>query len=138
MIGKTDYDYSPKEEADWFWAQDNKVFETGQIQEVEEEHTAPNGRQRVLYTRKAPLSLTGNNQNPEYLIAIINDITERKQRELERERLIKEAEHRLNLLQTAAEISKAGSIILNVDQLIEHPSTLFAISLISTMWGCFC
>ncbi len=80
VIGHTDHDYLPQEEeADWFWAQDNKVFETGQIQETEEPINTSQGQTRILYTRKIPL--VDSEGQPEYLIGIVNDITERKQAE---------------------------------------------------------
>jgi len=105
VVGRSDYDYSPKEEADWFWEQDNKVFESGQIQETEEPHTDQTGRERTLYTRKIPLTLTATDGRPDYLLAILNDITERKQRESERERLIEETGRALERTQSLYRIS---------------------------------
>ncbi len=80
LIGYSDYDYVPKEEADWFWSQDNKLFETGQAQETEETITDASKAQRIIYTRKLPLLSAGDGK-PEYLVAIINDITQRKRAE---------------------------------------------------------
>ncbi len=79
VIGSTDHDYFPKKQAQWFWAQDNKMFATGQTQETEEPFSTVNGQTRILYTRKIPLM--DSDGQPEYLIGIINDITERKQAE---------------------------------------------------------
>lgn len=79
VIGRTDYDYLPKEEADWFRARDTKLFETGETQETEESITDARGNLRTLYTRQIPL--VGAEGKPEYLIGIINDITERKRAE---------------------------------------------------------
>jgi PAS domain S-box-containing protein len=79
IIGHTDHDYLPHEEADWFWAQDNKVIETGQIQEAEAPISTSKAQARILYTRKIPL--VDSEGRPEYLIGIVNDITERKQAE---------------------------------------------------------
>jgi PAS domain S-box-containing protein len=79
VIGQTDYDYLPHDEANWFWAQDIKLFETGQTQETEQKVTNTEGNTRILYTRKVPL--LDADGKPEYLIGISNDITERKQSE---------------------------------------------------------
>jgi len=68
LLGRSDYDFSPKEEADWFWEQDEKVFETNEIQETEEQHTNPDGDVRILYTRKIPLSLASKDDRPDYLV----------------------------------------------------------------------
>ena len=106
IIGYSDYDFSPKEEADWFWEQDERTFETGEIQETEEQHTNPEGEMLTLYTRKIPLTLTGKDK-PDYLVGIIHDITERKQRELERERLIEETQRNLERTETLYRLSDA-------------------------------
>src|SRR4051812_47929619 len=52
MLGRTDHDLFPKEEADVFWARDEKVLKTG-IEDVNEESlTPPGGEHRTLLTRK--------------------------------------------------------------------------------------
>ncbi len=79
IIGRSDYDFLPKEEADWFWLQNDKVFTTGQVQETEETIVTPQGQTRFMYTRKVPMF--GRDGQVEYLIGLINDITERKQNE---------------------------------------------------------
>jgi PAS domain S-box-containing protein len=107
IVGRSDYDFLPKEQADWFWDYDNRMFETGETQEVEEVITNAAGELRTLYTRKIPLTLTAGEEKPEYLIGIINDITERKQREAERERLIEETRKTLDRTQTLYRISDA-------------------------------
>ncbi len=107
IIGHSDYDYLPKEQADWFWAQDTKMFETGQTQETEEPITGPEGNLRTLYTRKIPLTLTADDGKPDYLVGLINDITDRKQREAERERLIEETRRALERTQLLYRLSDA-------------------------------
>lgn len=109
VLGRTDYDYLPREEADWFWTQDSKMFETGQVQETEETISDPTDRQRILYTRKIPLFLNNEVGQPDYLLGIMNDITERKQRELERERLMAETQKNLERTQSLYRISEALS-----------------------------
>ncbi|MBI1881218.1 MAG: GAF domain-containing protein, partial [Chloroflexi bacterium] len=96
VISRTDYDYLPKDEADWFWAQDSKMFETGQTQETEETITDAAGNLRTLYTRKIPLM--GEDGKPEYLIGIVNDITERKRSEEALARRAVELEESQNFL----------------------------------------
>jgi PAS domain S-box-containing protein len=107
VLGYSDYDYLPKEQADWFWEYDNRMFNTGETQVTEETITNADNELRVLYTRKIPLILTPGETKPEYLIGIINDITERKQREAERERLIEETRRTLDRTQTLYRISDA-------------------------------
>ena len=107
FIGRSDYEFSPKEEADWFWEQDEKTLEMGEIQETEELHTNPDGDVRILYTRKIPLSVVGQDGKPDYLVGIIHDITERKQREVERERLIEQTQRNLQRTQALYRLSDA-------------------------------
>lgn len=106
IIGYSDYDYIPKEEADWFWEQDDKIFQTGQPNETEETITNVKGEHRILFTRKIPLFIQDKSEKPDYLIGVINDITERKQRELEREQLLEEIRRSLERTQALYRVSQ--------------------------------
>ena len=75
LIGKSDYDIFPKEEADVYWEKDNKVFETNEVDLNEESQTI--GAERHFLSTKKSLYRdirTGN----KYVVAIGRDITERK------------------------------------------------------------
>ena len=105
IIGKNDYDFLPQKEASWYWDRENKVFETGQPLETEETIADHTGTERVLYTRQVPLTLSSDEEKPEYLIGIVQDITQRKQREFEREQLIEETHVTLERTQTLYRVS---------------------------------
>ena len=77
LVGKSDYDISPKEEADFFAAKDREVLETGKPVDVPEEaHSAGGLAHRILHTKKIPiLDAAGR---PTYLLGISEDITDRK------------------------------------------------------------
>ncbi len=77
-IGKTDYDFFPKEQADFFHQKDQDAFSTGVPQDIAEEAIDSHslGR-RILHTTKVPLY--DKHHQPEYLLCISEDITERKQ-----------------------------------------------------------
>lgn len=80
MIGKTDYDFFPKEEAEFFVAKDRETLAKGAPVDIPEEpiHTRVKGL-RILHTIKVPImDATGK---PLYLLGISEDITERKQAE---------------------------------------------------------
>jgi len=110
LIGKSDYDISPKEQADVFWERDQLVLETGQT-DVNEEEVTWSGELRVISTKKSLY------QDPvthkKYIVATIRDITERKRAE-------EALERRALQLQTAAEVSRAVSSILDPDELIQQ------------------
>ena len=72
-IGKTDYDYYPKEEADFFRITDEKVMREGKMVEIEAEPiTTPKGT-FIGHTYKVPIY---NEQGePWLLLGITNDVT---------------------------------------------------------------
>ena len=80
LLGKSDYDFFPKEEADVFWDKDDAVFRSGELNENEEALTDAAGRAHVILTRK---TLHRDPEGRRYLLGIITDITERKQIEEE-------------------------------------------------------
>lgn len=48
LIGKTDYDFHTKEQADIFWEKDDLVFDTEGINVNEEVYTDPKGELRTI------------------------------------------------------------------------------------------
>lgn len=80
IIGKSDYDLFPKEEADRFVLNDKKALETGKIIETEEEpaHTKYKGV-RIIETKVGLIN--DSNGKPVYILGIANDITEQKKAE---------------------------------------------------------
>lgn len=80
MLGKTDYDFFPESEADFYTSKDQEVLAGKILLDIPEEriHTKSQGP-RYLHTKKIPiLDAEGN---PRYLLGISEDITERKQTE---------------------------------------------------------
>lgn len=75
LIGKTDYDLFPKEEADVFWAKDELVLKTGFDNENEEFLTTYHGNTRTILTKKSLLLDTSGNK---IIVGVSRDITERK------------------------------------------------------------
>lgn len=109
LIGRTDYDFFPKDQVDVFWQKDEIVFETGQENINEEEITDAQGRKRVVVTKKTLYQdLLGNR----YIVGIIRDITELKQTEQALRTLNEELESRVE-----ARTSELAS--LNTDLLRE-------------------
>ena len=77
LLGKNDFDFFPKEQAEVFIKRDNVVFESGEPQVTPEEPitTRHNGI-RLLHTTKIPVFDEQN--RPLYLVALCQDITDRK------------------------------------------------------------
>jgi PAS domain S-box-containing protein len=76
LLGKSDHDFFPKHEADVFWAKDDAVFASGEVNENEEHFTDSAGRRHVILTRKTLHTDAGGRR---FLIGVITDITELKQ-----------------------------------------------------------
>ncbi|MGH1430945.1 MAG: diguanylate cyclase [Neptuniibacter sp.] len=79
LIGKTDYDFFPKEEADIFWQKDDEVFRTGQENINEESITDSNGVAHIFSTRKAIFQEQTTGQ--QFLVGTIRDFTELRKTE---------------------------------------------------------
>lgn len=75
LIGKSDYDFFPKEEADVFWEKDTKVFNTTEVDVNEEYLTDAEGNTKIIITKKR--SFTDHN-GQQFLVGVIRDITEHK------------------------------------------------------------
>lgn len=76
VLGKTDHDFLPREEADAICAVDDQILQTGEERLFEEEITAPDGSLRTLIThkRRVPLPLC---ETPAFMVlAVIEDVTD--------------------------------------------------------------
>jgi PAS domain S-box-containing protein len=93
LIGKTDYDFFPKEQVDVFWNRDDRVFETGMEDANEEVITQADGRIRTIVTKKTRYTARDGSQ---FLVGIIRDITDRKLVEEEVRKLNLELEQRVS------------------------------------------
>ncbi len=81
IVGKTDYDFFPKELADQYRREDKEIIESGQIKTVEEEYILKGGEKGIIQTVRTPIwndqgEVTG-------LLGIFMDTTERKKAEEE-------------------------------------------------------
>lgn len=109
IIGKTDYDFVSKHEADTYWEKDREVFHTGVTIENEEIQTDRNGNQRHILSKKGLLTLESGQK---FLVGSFYDITERRNSQKELERALKEAE--------AATTAK-GEFLANMSHEIRTP-----------------
>ena len=78
LLGKNDYDFFLKEQADFFTADDREVLHSKVMKDIAEESllTAHQGT-RIMHTKKVPI--LNELGEPEYLLGISEDITDRRQ-----------------------------------------------------------
>ena len=105
LIGKSDKDFFPKEEADVVWSKEDAVFASGGIVENEERITDSDGREHVVLTRK---TFYADRAGRRFLVGAMTDITARKQTE----HALEVSERRYRRLFEAA---KDGILILDAD-----------------------
>lgn len=88
LIGKNDYDFFPKEKADFFTSKDREVLNSDEPLIIVEEIINTENGIKTLYTKK--VAIKDKKGNVKYLLGISEDITAKK--EIERE-LITAKEH---------------------------------------------
>ncbi|MEJ2157253.1 MAG: PAS domain S-box protein [Desulfobacteraceae bacterium] len=113
LLGKTDHDFFPKQEADFFTTKDRQVLDAKEPVDIPEETIRTRDHEvRLLHTRKIPLlDETGE---PQFLLGISEDITERKQ-----------AEASLRKLSQVVEQSPASIVITDAAGSIEFVNAKF-------------
>lgn len=86
LLGKTDYDFFPPEEADFFRTKDMETIHAGAVVEIPEEPVLTRGNgERILHTKK--IVITADDGKPHYLLGISEDITARRKAEKDLEQL---------------------------------------------------
>ncbi|TFH65206.1 MAG: PAS domain S-box protein, partial [Candidatus Zixiibacteriota bacterium] len=76
LIGKNDYDFFPREQADSFTRKDREVLEIGQLHEISEEPIDTKHGRRILHTKKIPI--VEKDGKSTFLLGISRDITDHK------------------------------------------------------------
>lgn len=117
VIGKTDFDFFPKELAEKYQADDRRVLETGQPYDTIEEHRPPGGTKMYVQVVKTPLY--GSDGQPLGLQAIFWDITqqqiaEEKIRRVNQQLTVSRKELRLKNMQMEDDLKMAREIQLTL------------------------
>lgn len=73
IIGKSDFDYFPKEQAEVFWQKDEEVFSSGLENMNQEKFTDSKGTEHTIVTKKTRYS---DHKGSQFIVGIIRDVTE--------------------------------------------------------------
>ena len=76
LIGKTDFDFFPDEQAEFFVRKDRQALDGKELIDIPEEHLETPHGTRILHTKKIPI--LGDDGEPRFLLGISEDVTERK------------------------------------------------------------
>jgi len=110
LIGRSDYDFFPRTEADVFWAKDDEVFASGEVRENEEQFTDASGHTHTILTRK---SLHTDADGRRFLLGVITDITQLKTATDELRRSRDELERRVR--ERTSELEAANAQLRTLD-----------------------
>lgn len=115
LLGKTDLDVSPPDEANVFWKEDEQVLRSGDTRVNEEVHTSARGAVTVLSTKKS--RMTDSHTGKRYVVGTIRDITARRRIEDELNQQIEEYRVELQRVQEAHDALHA-QIIATLDDIM--------------------
>lgn len=76
LVGRTDFDFFPRREAELFWKRDSQVFSSGQAMVNKESFTDAAGRSHIILTRKQLFQYPGTGEK--FLIGVIQIQDDRK------------------------------------------------------------
>lgn len=115
FTGKTDYDFFPKELADKYRADDQRILKSGRAEEIEEEYMHE-GKEYVVNTVKTPLR--DEHGDTTGILGIFWDITEQKHAE---EELKRYREHLEELIEErTAELEAANKELESFSYSVSH------------------
>ncbi|MDP1784230.1 MAG: EAL domain-containing protein, partial [Sulfuricurvum sp.] len=112
LIGHNDYDFFPKEEADFFTDKDRETLKRNELLDIYEESIQTPHGIRILHTKK--VVIRDENGVAKFLLGISEDITDHKQ-----------AENSLLKLSLAVEQSPNSIVITDLIGNIEYVNTMF-------------
>jgi PAS domain S-box-containing protein len=118
IIGRTDFDFVPAEEARIFQAKDRIVLQSGVPDENEESLTNAAGITHWIVTRK---SLITTPDGGRYIVGVITDITERRKAELELREAHDELKAAMEKLSSSERLATIGQVAATVSHELRNP-----------------
>ena len=130
LLGTTDYDFFPAEQAAFFQAKDREVLAAGTVVDIPEEPISTPQGTRWLHTRKIPI--LGDDGTPSHLLGISMDITRRRDAERELERRVAERTAELSaayeqLVQQTEQHQRTEKALRDTEVQLRHAQKLEAV-----------
>lgn len=122
LIGKSDFDFFPKEQAEFFISKDREVLARRAVVDIPEEPLSTPKGIRYLHTKKIPLF--GPDGEPAYLLGISEDISEKKLAEHRRIELIQAQLARNEAEKTAARLAFLSEASTRLHETLDSPAML--------------
>ena len=104
LIGHSDYEFFPGDQADVFWARDNHVFDTGECDNNVEDFTDAQGVLHTIATRKSLICLEDGTP---VLVGVIHDVTHVRERQKSWETALRAAREQIASLIDSAPVTIA-------------------------------
>ncbi|MGE5655600.1 MAG: PAS domain S-box protein [Actinomycetota bacterium] len=79
LLGKSEYDFLPRTEADIFWQRDDQVLREGTTNESEDQLTDSQGKIHIISTKRTRFE---NEDQSKILVGTIRDVTEAKHQQI--------------------------------------------------------
>jgi len=133
LVGKSDFDFVPRELAERFYADEQAIIRTGEplINREEPLEKSADG-QVTRWNLATKVPLRDSQGNIIGIVGLGREITDLKRGQVERERLLAEVQRRALQFQAGAEVSRAASSILEPDELMRQ-----AVNLIRDRFGLY-
>lgn len=111
LLGKSDYDFLPREQADVFWEKDEIVFSSGVENVNEEQITDGQGVLRTIVTKKTRYL---DEHREQYLVGVIADVTSLKAAQAALERINADLENKVE--ERTQELAAANQELTAINQ----------------------
>lgn len=124
LLGKSDLDFFPPEQAAHFVAKDREVLQLGQVVDIPTETIQTKSRgERILHTRKIPI--LDSRGEPLYLLGVSEDITELLAAEKEKTKALADESTRLERLRIQESETFVAQAISSLSTTLDFSETLF-------------